>query len=41
MKQKIVVALAREMAGFVWAMLQLVPSPVPTPQPAGPGLRRA
>ena len=43
MKQKIIVALAREMAGFVWAMLQLVPAPTPatTPQPAGPGLRRA
>jgi transposase len=42
MKQKIIVALAREMAGFVWAMLQLVPPSSSTPpQPAGPGLRRA
>jgi transposase len=41
LKQKIIVALAREMAGFVWAMLHLVPALAPTPQPAGPGLRRA
>lgn len=41
LKQKIIVALAREMAGFVWAMLHLVPALAPTPQPGGPGLRRA
>jgi len=40
LKQKIIVALAREMAGFVWAMLHLVPALPPTPQPGGPGLRR-
>lgn len=42
MKPKIIVALAREMAGFVWAMLHLVPVDLsaPTPPPAGPGLRR-
>lgn len=34
-KPKVLVALAREMAGFVWAMLHLVP------EPAGPVLRRA
>jgi hypothetical protein len=39
LKPKVTVALAREMAGFVWAMLQLVPAP--TPPPAGPALRRA
>jgi transposase len=39
LKPKVTVALAREMAGFVWAMLQLVPAP--TPPPAGPVLRRA
>lgn len=39
MKPKVTVALAREMAGFVWAMLHLVPAPAPTP--AGPVLRRA
>jgi transposase len=27
MKQKVVVALARELAGFVWALLQQAPSP--------------
>ena len=40
MKPKVLVALAREMAGFVWAMLQLVPVPK-DPVPAGPVLRRA
>ena len=35
MKPKVLVALAREMAGFVWAMLHLVPPP------DGPVLRRA
>jgi hypothetical protein len=40
-KPKVLVALAREMAGFVWAMLQLVPAPAGTPSPAGPVLRRA
>lgn len=39
-KPKVTVALAREMAGFVWAMLRLVPVPPPTPPPAGPLLRR-
>jgi transposase len=40
MKPKVIVALAREMAGFVWAMLHLVP--VSTGRlPAGPVLRRA
>lgn len=39
LKPKVTVALAREMAGFVWAMLQLVPAP--TPPPDGPVLRRA
>ena len=34
-KPKVLVALAREMAGFVWAMLHLVPPP------DGPVLRRA
>lgn len=37
MKPKVIVALAREMAGFVWAMLQLVPEPAPT----APAPRRA
>jgi transposase len=41
MKPKVVVALAREMAGFVWAMLHLVPAPAATPGPVGPVLRRA
>jgi transposase len=41
MKPKVIVALAREMAGFVWAMLQLVPPPAANPPPAGPVLRRA
>jgi transposase len=36
LKPKITVALAREMAGFVWAMLHLVPAPAAD----GPGLRR-
>ena len=36
MKRKITVALAREMAAFVWAMLHLVPEPAA----GGPGLRR-
>jgi len=40
MKPKVIVALAREMAGFVWAMLHLVPVPK-GPIPAGPVLRRA
>jgi transposase len=40
-KPKVLVALAREMAGFVWAMLQLVPPPTANPPPAGPVLRRA
>lgn len=40
-KPKVTVALAREMAGFVWAMLHLVPAPAPTPPPAGPHLGRA
>ncbi|HEX7500606.1 MAG TPA: IS110 family transposase [Polyangia bacterium] len=40
MKPKVIVALAREMAGFVWAMLHLVPVPG-APPPAGPLLRRA
>ena len=39
MKPKVIVALAREMAGFVWAMLHLVTEPKPLP--AGPVLRRA
>jgi hypothetical protein len=40
MKPKVIVALAREMAGFVWAMLHLVP--VPKEQlPVGLVLRRA
>ncbi len=37
LKHKVTVALAREMAGFVWAMLHLVPEP----SADGPGLRRA
>lgn len=37
LKPKVTVALAREMAGFVWAMLHLVPAP----SPDGPVLRRA
>jgi transposase len=42
LKPKVTVALAREMAGFVWAMLHLVPAPAaPTAGPAGPVLRRA
>ena len=41
MKPKVIVALAREMAGFVWAMLHLVPDPAKQPAPAGPVLRRA
>ena len=41
MKPKVIVALAREMAGFVWAMLHLVPEPAATAAPAGPVLRRA
>ena len=40
-KPKVIVALAREMAGFVWAMLHLVPVPGAPPPPAGPLLRRA
>ena len=40
MKPKVIVALAREMAGFVWAMLHLVPVST-APLPAGPVLRRA
>jgi transposase len=40
-KPKVIVALAREMAGFVWAMLQLVPAPKATLPPDGPVLRRA
>jgi transposase len=39
MKPKVLVALAREMAGFVWAMLHLAAKP--TPLPAAPVLRRA
>jgi hypothetical protein len=38
MKPKVTVALAREMAGFVWALLHLVPA---TPPQDGPVLRRA
>jgi transposase len=38
-KPKVLVALAREMAGFVWAMLHLVPAEPPLPD--GPVLRRA
>ena len=38
-KPKVLVALARKMAGFVWAMLQLAPAGKPAP--AGPVLRRA
>lgn len=38
LKPKVTVALAREMAGFVWAMLHTVPPPAP---PDGPVLRRA
>jgi transposase len=40
-KPKVLVALAREMAGFVWALLQLVPASAPNPPPDGPVLRRA
>ena len=40
-KPKVLVALAREMAGFVWAMLQLVAAPAANPAPDGPVLRRA
>lgn len=40
MKPKVIVALAREMAGFVWAMLHLVPVTT-EPLPVGPVLRRA
>ena len=37
MKPKVIVALAREMAGFVWAMLHLVPGPTrPSATRAGP-----
>lgn len=39
-KPKVIVALAREMAGFVWAMLRLVPAPGLTQPPDGPVLRR-
>jgi len=39
MKPKVIVTLAREMAGFVWAMRHLVP--VPGAPPAGPLAGRA
>jgi hypothetical protein len=37
--RKIAVAMARELAGFVWAVLQPAPAPAPAPAPQG-GTRR-
>ena len=44
MKPKVTVALARELCGFVWALLRLVPSgdgPAPAPELAPPASRSA